>query len=79
MMYKTIRPTSLPHKNNVYYPMGVPDNNEPDIVWHMVEYRDQNLNTYWICYMKKQVEKAIGNNTMICFCPYIPVWLGPAL
>ena len=64
------RPTNMAHKNNVYYPAGLPTEDSPETC-QIDEYKDHDLGTFWICYTKKQVEDEVKKWGF--FSPYFPL------
>ena len=66
----SIRPVGMACKNNVYYPAGFPYPSESAKTYHMVEYKDPDYRSFWICYTESQAERLIKENGV--FAPYIP-------
>jgi hypothetical protein len=52
--------------------MGIPKDDDPKETYWFQEYYDINYNKYSICYTKKQVEDAVGNEYLLAFAPFIP-------
>lgn len=70
MRTKTFRPIELKCRNNVYYPEGLPADDDPQKTSYFVQYFDENFNKYAICYTQKQVENIVKINKL--FSPFIP-------
>lgn len=66
------RPTDMECVNDVYYPMGLPKEDDPKETFWFDNYTDKDFRRFHICYTKKQVEDALKGREMVAFAPFIP-------